>query len=582
MHELTKSHRGRIAIRNFKTIADALTLRGFYRLNGTSGQTLEQALRSLSPEIYGKMNDSRRTELKGLEYVMDRLPRGVEACSRIVLTTEDGLDGTSFEKIIPLKRRRISYRMSEHEICFIITRGLSEIYDILTHLTFLNIEAKKIYGQMNIRDGEVSPEWQKLENSVHHSDLLESDTLDKALWNLSILLGLTYQETRATYLYFEENRQQTNSNNSLFEIIYALGQRIDNEKHGKQEGRVYFTPSLREMIGNQQYAEKWSLAIREKLEELNLNGRPLHIISANLHSFLNILYAYGALTANTRRRFGKDLYALFEAHRNNSEEVAKFAESHGCWPLIDRSGAQISCQIFDTARLAEITLHPALNIDRNIPEAQAPVLLVMDYAFGSQAFEILDELLELLCTGEKGRCFDIRSISIMGKAGILPGKKGDIMLASAHVIEGSAHNYIVKNDLIPQDFDQGPEVFVGPMVTVLGTSLQNRDVLERFQTTSWRAVGIEMEGGHYHRAISAAILRGYIHPEIKVRYAYYASDNPLISGQTLASGGMGREGIKPTYMITKVIIEKILALPPCNSDDVQPHHHCDGCCSGIA
>jgi hypothetical protein len=44
---------------------------------------------------------------------------------------------------------------------------------------------------------------------------------------------------------------------------------------------------------------------------------------------------------------------------------------------------------------------------------------------------------------------------------------------------------------------------------------------------------------------------------VKVRYAYYASDNPLHSGQTLAAGAMGKEGIKPTYMITKVILEKI-------------------------
>jgi hypothetical protein len=29
-------------------------------------------------------------------------------------------------------------------------------------------------------------------------------------------------------------------------------------------------------------------------------------------------------------------------------------------------------------------------------------------------------------------------------------------------------------------------------------------------------------------------------------------------GQTLASGSMGAEGIRPTYMIAKVIIEKIL------------------------
>jgi len=151
----------------------------------------------------------------------------------------------------------------------------------------------------------------------------------------------------------------------------------------------------------------------------------------------------------------------------------------------------------------------------------------------------------------------IKSISIMGKAGVLPGKKGDIMLATAHVIEGSADNYIVDNDLGIEDFGDFATVFAGPMVTVLGTSLQNRDVLERFHTSAWRAVGLEMEGGHYQRAINGAIIQGHIPADMKTRYAYYASDNPLISGQTLAAGPMGDDGIVPTYLISKVILEKI-------------------------
>ena len=59
-------------------------------------------------------------------------------------------------------------------------------------------------------------------------------------------------------------------------------------------------------------------------------------------------------------------------------------------------------------------------------------------------------------------------------------------------------------------------------------------------------------------AVNAAIVRGHIPPDVRVRYAYYASDNPLQSGETLSSGALGEEGIKPTYMITKVIIKKIM------------------------
>ncbi len=133
------------------------------------------------------------------------------------------------------------------------------------------------------------------------------------------------------------------------------------------------------------------------------------------------------------------------------------------------------------------------------------------------------------------------------------------MLATGHVFEGSAENYIFENNLTENDFDNTTNVYTGPMITVLGTSLQNRDILEKFMTTSWKAVGLEMEGGHYQRAIDAAIIRGHISKDVKVRYVYYASDNPLKSGQTLASGALGREGIRPSYMITKAILEKIFS-----------------------
>ncbi|MEO1713575.1 MAG: hypothetical protein AAFU60_09610, partial [Bacteroidota bacterium] len=100
----------------------------------------------------------------------------------------------------------------------------------------------------------------------------------------------------------------------------------------------------------------------------------------------------------------------------------------------------------------------------------------------------------------------------------------------------------------------------GPMVTVLGTSLQNRDILRYFKESSWRAVGLEMEGAHYQKAIQAASkIRKNIWEDIVLRYAYYASDNPLESGQTLASGSLGQDGVRPTYLITARILEQIIA-----------------------
>jgi hypothetical protein len=233
-----------------------------------------------------------------------------------------------------------------------------------------------------------------------------------------------------------------------------------------------------------------------------------------------------------------------------------YGRQHGLHELADRSGSQIDCQFIDTARLSDVPQHPDLRVDFSQVGSSPPVLLVMDYAFGAQAFEVLDCLLSPE-TDNPPRRLNVKSISIMGKAGILTGNKGDIMLANAHVIEGTSDNYFCKNDLSGADFEPDIAVYTGPMITVLGTSLQNKDLLQRFQQ-SWHTIGLEMEGAHYQRAINAAIIKGHIPRNVKTRYAYYASDNPLVSGQTLAAGEMGPEGIRPTYMVTRLILEKII------------------------
>ena len=563
MEELTKSQKSRIAIRLFKTTADALALRGFYKPSGTSGQTLFEALKMLSPEIYGNMNHPSIIELKGLEYVIERLPRGIEECTQIILTAQEDLENTSFEKIIPPKRRRTSYRVSEREIAFVITRGLSEIYDILTHLTFLEIEARKLLNEIQDHRGDLTREWRHLETIVRNGKSLSEPELDRALWDLSVILGSTFQETRATWEYLEQPSETGEANSGLFRFVYNLGRRMLEESVSRDnELMVRFTPSLKDMIGRHKYGEKWAQAVHMKLREWDLENRPIHVVSANLHSVVNLLYGHGAICRNGAVDADTDILSFILQIRHQTDRVLAYAREHGLYEIPDTVGTHIGCQIIDTARLSGIPLHPELTFFPSAEPVKSPVILVMDYAFGTQAFEVMDELLAPFTLDGKAFPHNFQSISVMGKAGTLPGKRGDIMLATAHVLEGTPHNYIVQNDLKREDFEPSVPVYVGPIVTVLGTSLQNRDLLQKFQASSWKAVGLEMEGGHYQRAISAAIIRGHISPEIKVRYAYYASDNPLESGQTLASGPMGDEGVRPTYLITKVIVEKILSKNP--------------------
>jgi hypothetical protein len=63
---------------------------------------------------------------------------------------------------------------------------------------------------------------------------------------------------------------------------------------------------------------------------------------------------------------------------------------------------------------------------------------------------------------------------------------------------------IFHNELNAEMFEGNDiSVFAGPMVTVLGTSLQNRDLLKFFMN-QLGVIGLEMEGSYYQKAIQSA------------------------------------------------------------------------------
>lgn len=524
--------------------------RGFYKPYGVSGNTLMQGLLVLRPEIYGSVA-SNKSELNGLKYVLDRLPEGIEECRVIYLTDDEGYSESQFKAIVPPKRRRNCYRIDKEQMNIELTRGRSDVYDILTHLTFLFIESHKIREKAVINDkGEVGREWKNLEQVVLMNKKLEAKETEIIIAYLSTLLGRTFAETKAVYKTFSEKKNP----NRFFHIIYWLGQLAIDEAFLNQKRAVKFSPRLRERLGHHVYGEIWATRIKNTLKEKKLLNRPIHIISANMHSVMNILFAKKALKGDKQ---DMSIYKELSQEKNQKlrDKVYQQATKNGMYLLKDTSGANIDVQIFDTAKIkSEAT---SFDMSKNTDK---PVLIVMDYAFGEQAFEVMDELLKPYEENNIKQHLDVKSISIMGKAGILVGKKGDIMIPNVHMFEGTADNYPFDNDLCQEDFkDEDIDVYEGTMVSVLGTSLQNKDILAFFKNSTWQAIGLEMEGAHYQKAIqSASKIRGNIRPDVVVRYAYYASDNPLETGSTLASGPLGEKGVRPTYIITKKILDQIL------------------------
>src|SRR5699024_2804990 len=159
--------------------------------------------------------------------------------------------------------------------------------------------------------------------------------------------------------------------------------------------------------------------------ENDLIHRRLHIVSANMHSVMNTLFAPFIFKEKAEKE------GVFKVYEELSDEIAmdkrktieKEAMSRGMFYIEDESGTNINVQIFDTLKLNHFD--PRFQVR---DEQKAPVILVMDYAFGEQAYESMDELLKPYQVDKRETHLNVRSISIMGKAGILDGQKGDIMI----------------------------------------------------------------------------------------------------------------------------------------------------------
>ncbi|MFK7813228.1 MAG: hypothetical protein AB8B59_12080 [Maribacter sp.] len=529
--------------------------RGFYKPTGVSGESLKNALLQLRPEIYGTIAEEK-AEFNGLIYVLERLPEGIEQCKFINLTSDEGYGKSHFKPIVPPKRRRNCYRIDDEQMNIEITRGRSDIYDILTHLTFLFVESEKICKRVLIEDTDKTiRDWTKLESAVKKDELSQAER-EVALIHTANILGRSFDEVLWVYEKFA-----TKDNPERFlKIIWWLGKLAIEEEVTGEKRVITFSAQLRERLGHHIHGERWADAIKLMLRKEGLLKRPIHIISANMHSVMNSLFARKALAKEFPESDSLEIYEALSSSGNQAlrNKVETMAIKNGMISIDDVSGTNIDVQVFDMAKIGKGAC--CYELDERLPDNQKPVIFVMDYAFGEQAYETIDELLKPFGEKKKNATYlNIASVSIMGKAGILEGGKGDLMIPSAHIFEGTADNYPFKNELCAADFEgHGLRVFEGTMVTVLGTSLQNKDILKFFHNSTWNVIGLEMEGVHYQKAIqSASKIRKSINEDVKVRYAYYASDNPLETGSTLASGGLGTTGVKPTYLITDKILTQL-------------------------
>jgi len=530
----------RLAIEEFETLATAMMLRGYFKPGGDSGASLRQFMEKSEPALYPYVRDPDRIDIGALNYVLNRLPDGFWQIRQITISRQiSSAVEEDFASVETSARRRPTYRTGTDSYVTAFRGGLTDLLDFVSAITCYQIEADKIrakyqhYKRKRADDPTQFSVWDQME-TLQDATEMPAEQRNSLLHALSV-------EFRADYAAMKELDAALSGR--LPEVV------LDIIRSGSKDLKVVFTDTFG-LVGDYSLrAKAWSASVCESIEELGLGDRPIFLVSSNRHSVVNCLSPYVRESARKHGWEDPDDYGrLKELLKDESERRAKRQrDAEGGIHLLKTSPHMPFCQLIDA---------PAVDLDLadsrlRCQERAERIVLNMDYAFGEEGFFLLNELLETL--GDR-----IRAVYIMGKAGTLVGKRGDIMLPTFFVRLGAGDVYEISNCLDEKDFEGQDDVVVhsgGPMLTAAGTFLQNRAVLKYFRDR-WHSLGVEMEGTPYARALAQAKLRKRVGADVDVGVAYYASDAPM--SNDLLTMPLGSGGIGPAYAITAAILRNIL------------------------
>lgn len=532
------------AIENFEVLVRHGAIRGTFNID-----EFLQAFRDMEPSLHRYCCDNAVVDVDALVYVATRLPENVHRIREFLVQSDvpDKLPGmVGIERISTPARRRSTFQIGDDIVIIVAREGVTELLDLITLLTSYAIEAHKI------RD--------LLKGTSLLEDIKSADRTDQARSN-RLLARLAFQ--------LGTTDDQLVRLNACWE-----GELLDRVVHLSENPpslvvRLHRDYSIESAIAR---ARLWATRIHELTDRMLAPESEVHIVSSNLYSTLNLLSPYPRLKADEIWHWGRDhssqrelfthdadrvnliylvLSEYLAAHPDEAEKRRQLDEQHGLFELVDMHHVGVSAQAMELGRLDLSRIDPRLRIEP--ARLKSSVLLNFDYAFGEQAGIVVEQLFRAF--GQR-----VASFSIMGKAGTVVGDRGGVMLPNYLLREGSrdVYDFPYGNFLEAVDFeglDAGKVYAGGPMLTVLGTILQNDAMLQRYRD-EWKILGLEMEGIPYIRTLHQCRKLGILRDDLRVGVGYWASDAPLRVGETL-SHETALQGLNATYAINLAMLNNL-------------------------
>jgi len=516
---------------------------------------LEEAYRTMEPTIHPRASESS-LDCGSLSYAAQRLPSCVTKVRRILLgqsesiLEESGVPMSAWTEVFAkARRRRYLHDGAETLICFIASK--SDVDDIIPSLLALQIEWNKAHALLASRD---------LPAEIPSGES-ERDAV------LTSLFGLSPGEAGKLAAAFSENLQGT--------LRDMKARPLD----------LYIRNFEASYCRYRRETETWWRQIQTACP--GIEERPVYFVSSNTHSLINLLSGFAEANRDGILDFARGdrelapliekaapeedaslLYYLLMKYEQRDGRGTRSAEriAHEVRVGVRRIAAEktldIPTQVVDLRVLASAGIGGAYAARLKALADTDAMVLNIDYPLGRTAYFLLNKLAEHIAT--------IKGVYVIGKAASLFADRGDIIIPSSIIDQHTRNQYFFENCIRVDDVQRYLDASAHAIydnqkaVTVLGTFLQNRQMLNAFLSAG--ITDLEMEAGPYLAAMYE-IARPKRYPEqetvslrvpgIDLGIIHYVSDNPL-AGRHL-DRSLELDGVDATYAASRAVLDRILA-----------------------
>ena len=523
-------------------------------------------------------------DTSALFYAVMRLPPCMADVEMVVLGQTDRVfrdhdygDIEDWERVIsPARRRRMSYDGKSTLAAYIASR--SDIDDMIPILVAYQIEWNKLHTMLQSVAAQASL-------AAYAADATLARTSD-----LARALGMAADD--------------------LSRLQEAWGKMTipTLKKIAKVPKRLWVRLLAGTYINYQRATSDWWANVRQAVQPITVQDRPIYFISSNVHAVPNLLSGFAlreeekifeyveragdpGLTAeydyvNVREEMNNRNNFLYYALRryvtlpNVDARRHEMEAAAGITRVPSQHGFDIEAEVIEVGKLNRHDMDPRLlcaNDSEMARLAESDALIVnIDYPLGMAAYHVLAKISQYVPR--------MQGIYVIGKAATLNARVGDVMIANVVYDEHSQNSYLFGNcfsasDLIPY-LTLNSVLDNQKVVSVRGTFLQNTQYVDVFYREGYSIV--EMECGPYLSAIYEMV-RAQRHPldeivnlyitPFDIGFLHYASDMPRSRGRTLGEGGLSYLGAEPTYATAIATLRRIFSKELQRLDALRAHHH---------